>query len=238
MTWINDIEKELECRYGIVPDIANNYKLRYNKYTHRASFVFEPDENDVYNSLHSNWYFPHSRRKASALINYLKTALGDKIKFRHEWYETFVYFNDVYELMSVIPNNYLKNLKKLELMPASVVSATQNFTHDYPVKLVIKNKLPFDKYRYLVYTVTRSKDRRDIGQHNLESIFEAVASYEGIRIPLNFSRFHSRTYNPDTYFYSETLEWLPIIYLIEPRYVKRIEQIQTTKEINNNDTAT
>lgn len=245
MTWINDIERDIESSYSITPHIVENYKTRYRRYNHRAVFylVEHADEKadhveDLFKGTSFSHYTfgRHDWRKATQLRSALLAKLGNTAKLRNEWIETFVYFEDVNDFLKAVPKDLLQYLRKLELMAPGAVSAKQNFSHDYPVELTVKPRLPFDKYRYRIYTATSSKVRRSIGTENLLSIHGSLKAYEGIYIPDRFERYVERHWNPDTYFYSETLDWLPLIYMMDPRYIKRIEQFKTSKELEQDDT--
>lgn len=235
MTWINEIESGLISRYNISPRIVENYKTRYKYYNHRAVFYFQNDDPDIWDRQFSR-FGRHDWTKASKLRIVLIDKLGKDIKFRNEWYETFVYFKDLDALITAIPEDLLESLECLELMSPSAESAKQNFSHEYPVELSIRPRLPFDKYRYRIYTATSTKVRNSIGRENLLNIYGSLKAYDGIHISGRFERYVDRSWNPDTYFYSETLDWLPLIYMMDPRYIKRIEQFKTTKELDDNDT--
>ena len=103
------------------------------------------------------------------------------------------------------------------------------------MSLTVSKKLPFNRYRYRVYVTNSGKVRRSIGPSNLRHIFGALNNYSGIKFTQCFKRYHDKewTYIPSLYFYAESLDWLPIIVLTEPRYVTRIEEIKTSKEIEN-----
>lgn len=246
MTWINDIERELESRYSITPRITENYKTRYRRYNHRAVFFFERDDTEKAENIREatslgwnyrfSFYERHDYKQVIKLKDAIVPKLGNSVKIRNEWYETLVYFENLDSFLSAVPAEQLENLIRLELMAPLAVSAKQNFSHDYPVELTVKPRLPFDKYRYRIYTATSSKVRRSIGTENLLSIYGSLKAYEGIYVPERFERYVERHWNPDTYFYSETLDWLPLIYMMDPRYIKRIEQFKTTEELEQDDT--
>ena len=241
MTWIEKVKHDLWKQYRITPRIVENFKTRYKKYNHRATFFFENTEDPWKQAPpgYHRWYF--YKRQDYEKIRNLKRSLvdlGDSIKFRNEWHETFVYFESLKSLLDAVPGEYLENIRTLELMNKDTISAKENFTHDYPVELTVRPKLPFDKYRYRVYTATSSKVRYNIGTDNLRGIYRALTAYDGIYIPDRFIQYSGHNWNPDTYFYSETLDWLPLLYMMEPRYIKRIEQFKTVEELQNNDSTT
>lgn len=235
MTWINEIQRDLQSRYNINPSIVENYKTRYKHYNNRAVFYFQNDNPDIWDRPFSR-FGRHDWTKASKLRIILTDKLGKDIKFRNEWYETFVYFKNLDTLIAATPKYLLESLECLELMSPLAEAAKQNFSHEYPVELSIRPRLPFDKYRYRIYTATSTKVRNSIGRENLLNMHGSLKAYDGIYMSDRFERYADRSWNPDTYFYSETLDWLPLIYMMDPRYIKRIEQFKTTEELEDNDT--
>lgn len=232
MTWIDDVQTKIKKQYKIAPLIAENYKTRYKHYHNRAGFRLVLDDK---NFEETSYWRNHDWGKFHQLKAALTSKLGNNIKLRNEWFETFVYFKDLDAFLAAIPKNLIPYLSSLELMNPCAIVAKENFVHDYPVDLVVKPRLPFDKYRYRIYTATNGKVRNSIGQENLLSIYGSIKAYDGIYVPQRFERYVERSWNPDTYFYSETLDWLPLIYMMDPRYIKRIEQFKTTKELEEND---
>jgi hypothetical protein len=233
MTWINDIKQQVKKDYNIEPRIVENYQTRYKKYHHRAAFRFEIAPGEP-----SYSWSGHDWQSSGRMARGLRDAMGDNVRIRNEWTETFVYFNDLTVLLDAVPRQYQKSLIRLEIMQPEAVAAKQNFTHDYPVELSVRKQLPYNRYRYRIHLAGSGKIRKSIGESNLAAIYDVLKAYEGIQISSKFSRYATRAwYLPDTYFYAETLDWLPIIYIMEPRYIKRIEQFITTKEIHNETTA-
>lgn len=227
MTWINDIKQQVKKDYKVEPRIVENYQTRYKQYHHRAAFHFELDKSDPGYS-----WSRHDWMSSTRMARSLRDAMGDNVRIRNEWTETFVYFNDLSALMNAVPRQYRKNLIRLEIMQPEAVVAKQNFTHDYPVELSVRKQLPYDRYRYRIHLTGSGKIRKSIGESNLSAIYSALQAYEGLKFSNSFGRYATRAwYLPDTYFYAENLDWLPMIYIMEPRYIKRIEQFTTTKEL-------
>lgn len=234
MTWITDIEQHVKSKYDVDIRVTENFKTRYKKYHHRASFIFRYDLSE------KNYISPFLNRDYQSsweLSSQLVSKLGESIKIRHEWFETFVYFNDLDEFMSAIPVDKRAKLYTLELMSEAAINAIENFEHDYRVDLVVKKNLPYGRYRYKNYVVSDSRTRVAIGETILTQLYEALTVYDGIKVSNSFIRTHKHKWiDSNTFFYSESLDWLPMISLMDPRYIKRIEQFKTTKELNNETT--
>lgn len=233
MIWIDNIKLELYKKYSISPVMMENYQTRYKRFYHRAVFRFEL-KGVISHSIWDRRDWQGSNEVSRCLIQ----ALGDEVKIRNEWSETFVYFNDLDRLIDAVPKQYRKNLIRLELMQTDAIKAVQKFTHDYPVELTVRKTLPHSQYRYRIYLTNSGKVRRSIGTNNLTAICSALTAYDGLKLDSRFMVYAPRAgYTPDVYFYAKTLDWLPLIYMMEPRFIKRIEQFATIEEIKNDTTA-
>lgn len=232
MTWINEITQQVKKDYNVEPRIVENYQTRYKKYHHRAAFRFTLDDyGPGPNWIRRDW------ESSVAMGRSLQSVLDNNVRIRNEWTETFVYFTDLTAFLDALPQQYRKNLIRLEIMRPAAVVAKKNFTHDYPVELSVRKQLPHNRYRYRIYLTSSGKIRKSIGEPNLSAIYSALQAYEGLKFNNSFSRYATRAwYLPDTYFYAENLDWLPMIYLMEPRYINRIEQFATTEELKNETT--
>ena len=223
MTWIDEIRKNVKKKYKISPYISENYTVRYKKYYHRATFRSNRED-----------FLSSSFMWSSAIAKELGKSLGNSVRIRNSWYEIYVYFSDLDHLLDSIPKKHIKKLSHLEIMDPVAIAATKEFSHEYPVELVIRNKLPFDKYRYRVYTVSSYTEKARIGEQNLKALQNAITVYDGIRLPRRQYSFYNYS-PPNDYFYAETLDFLQMIYLMEPKYIRSIQQFKTTKELNQHD---
>jgi hypothetical protein len=229
---MNDLAKDLKNKYNITPRISENYKQRYKKY-HRACFKFDmeyvrDDNFDKY--LYSRKDIAKSHR----LRKWVNANLKFDIAVRNEWSCDFVYFNDLTYLLDNIPKEFRDYIHSLEIMDPALVDAQNTKFDDQQIEIAFCTKLPFDKYRYQVYIVTNNSDRNNIGYDNLLHLRKSIEAYNGIKSNNTFAQSHKYSWwVPETYFYSETLDWLPIIRLMEPRYIKKIKQFKTLEEVQN-----
>ena len=231
MTWTNNLRSRLKQQYNITPKISSTLKKRYGK-NHRASFWFDNLNTEI---GEFNRYIYHRKdvNKSYKLRTCLK-KLKSGAKIRHEWSDDFVYFDDLDEFLSCLPKDMLRDLTALEIMDPELVEAQSQETDDYQSEIAFCKKIPFDKYRYQVYIVTSANERNNIGHDNLLHLRLSIEAYDGIRVNDTFRKSHKhRWWVPETYFYAETLDWLPLIRLMEPRYIKKIKQYKTLEEIKN-----
>ena len=233
MTWITNLKYELEHKYNITPRVSENFKSRYKKH-HRACFEFINPELVDYVFNNKYLYNRKDFNKSTELKKYINENFGSDIIIRNDCYGDFVYFNDLTDLLDNIPQEFIDNIRSLEIMDPTLVKAQNTDSTNHQTEIAFCAKLPFDKYRYQVYIVTSANERNNIGHDNLLHLRLSIEAYNGIKVNDTFTQSHKhRWWVPETYFYAETLDWLPIIQLMEPRYIRRIKQYKTLKEVKN-----
>ena len=167
---------------------------------------------------------------------YAKKQFGSSVEIRNDWYNVFVYFDDLNDFLDNLPCKFLKELQSLEIMDSVLINAhnINTVTDGLQNEIAFCKKLPFDKYRYQVYITASINDRNAIGKNNILHLSQCIESYDGIRTNDTFTESYKQSWwIPETYFYSETLDWLPMIQLMEPRYIKKIKQFKTLEEAQN-----
>lgn len=230
MTWIDNLEERINKEYKIFPSIKTTLKARYGKHN-RATFAF-----DNLNSVDLDQWLFHRKdvHKSQQLRKYVKKEYSNDAKIRNEWTDDFVYFNDLDRFLRSLPYEILMDLKHLEVMDPALIQSKQAGINDYQGEISFCKKLPFDKYRYQVYIVTSINERESIGIDNLLHLRLSIEAYDGIKSNDTFRKSHKhRWWVPETYFYADSLDWLPLIRLMEPRYVKKIKQFKTLEEVQN-----
>lgn len=232
MTWITDLRHELVDKYNITPKVSEHFKTRYNT-NHRACFVFDnPDV--LYYEYNKYLYNRKDISKSHRLRKWINENSGSDVKIRNEWASDFVYFNDLTYLLDNIPKEFRDHIHSLEIMDPALVNAQTTKVDDQQIEIAFCTKIPFDKYRYQVYIVTSSSDRKNIGYNNLLHLRQSIEAYNGIKSNNTFAQSHTYSWwVPETYFYADSLDWLPMIRLMEPRYIKKIKQYKTLEEVHN-----
>jgi hypothetical protein len=221
------IQRQLKTQHGVDVRVTENLKIFYKNFAHKATFGLR------FRNFNSNWGTDYIR--GEDIYRHLTATMKTEIRTRIGFQEGYVYFNDLDDFLSAIGNLHIKDLNALALMDQAVITAGKKFTHEYSVKLAVVKSLPWDTYRYKIYVNTSSKMRKRIGDQTLSAIANLLKSYNGIKFTDRFEFFATRSYvySSGTYFYSQDLEWLPMIALMDPRYIKHIEQFKTQTEINN-----
>jgi hypothetical protein len=237
MTWTTDIKHELKHKYNIVTRVSENFKPRYKKY-HRACFEFinpkigHGDDGDVYYNRYL--YNRKDIQKSLELKKYINKNLGPNVLIRNDFYGDFVYFDNLTYLLDNIPQEFHKHIHSLEIMAPDFIKQQHTDFMNIPGEITFCTKLPFDKYKYQVYIVTSASERKKIGHSNLLHLRNVIEAYNGIKGNNTFTESHKHSwYVPETYFYAKTLDWLPMIQLMEPRYIRKIKQYKTRKEVKN-----
>lgn len=235
MTWITDLKTVLENKYNITPRVSENYRQRYKKY-HRACFRFDAQVLYPDDDFNRYLYNRQDIAKSHRLRKWVNANFSSDIAIRNDWHNDFVYFNDLSLLLDSLPSEFLEHLHSLEIMDPLLVDSSKD-TDDHQNEITFCDKIPFDKYRYQVYIVTSANERNKIGHDNLLHLRLSIESYDGIKVNDTFTKSHKhRNWVPETYFYAENLDWLPLVRLMEPRYIRKIKQYKTLKEVQNETT--
>lgn len=234
MTWTKNLENKINTKFGISARVHENFKSRYKRYHHRAAFKFVRQHND---SMKDFFLDRHDWEQAHELTVCLTKALGDAVRVRNEWYETFVYFENLENFLSAVTEKQMKSLLYIDAMSDINIRAKDNYESDFRINLSVVRQLPYKKYRYRIWLVTSSKQRHNIGLQNITQMCDTINAYDGIRQTSAFERIkQGRYYCDNLYFYSETLDFLPMIALMDSRFIKHIEHFKTSEEIKNETT--
>ena len=206
-----------------------NNKVFYKKLYHKATFEFKTRGKDRHGYIQTDWI------RGQDMFRSLEKTMTSDIRCKMDFCEGRVYFADYNDLIANLRDEDFQRLLSVEIMPEQTIAAINDFKHEYQVILSVVKSLPFDTYRYKVHINTSSKIRKQIGTHNLGSIVNLLTAYDGIKITESFAiaARSTRPYSSSTYFYCKDLEWLPMIILMDPRYIKRIEQLKTQMELND-----
>jgi hypothetical protein len=206
-----------------------NNKVFYKKLYHKATFEFKTRGKDRHGYIQTDWI------RGQDMFRSLEKTMTSDIRCKMDFCEGRVYFTDYNDLIANLRDEDFQRLLSVEIMPEQTIAAINDFKHEYQVILSVVKSLPFDTYRYKVHINTSSKIRKQIGTHNLGSIVNLLTAYDGIKITESFAiaARSTRPYSSSTYFYCKDLEWLPMIILMDPRYIKRIEQLKTQMELND-----
>lgn len=206
--------------------IKNNTKLYYNKFGHVLTVSKHTDWRD--HKEHNDWRMIMHKLK--------ETIHHSKIKhvIRMEWSTLRIFTNDVEDILKIMPPKILKeNLDSVGIMRDDVRASLMEKPDTYRSVYTVVKKLPWDQYRHKVYYVNDARHKRMIGKDALEAIAQQISQTPGVK----WTRKHqdncsslSHSYDAP-YFYSTDLDWLPMVMLINPRFIKKIEHIKLESEI-------
>ena len=225
-------------------DFSNNLRLYYGHYPH--CIMLTSPANLRYTRPYEDSMMHRYRAGFFSLKRLLKRKIGaHKQAIRMEFDTMRIYTTDPMEVLSLISESKLfvgddtkisSAITKIELMdPACHAKLTAPVTDSIKTKNVMAKQLPWKKYRYKVYWAAMSRDKRQIGLDNLQAIAIQLQNFEQIRMPSQVIKeiMDKQFYTSwqGTYFYAEDLDWLPIICLIDGRFIKKIERFQTEDEL-------
>ena len=231
--WIKNLEDSIYQQHQISPRITENYKVRYGKYRHRLTFLLIKEGTQ---SQRDSWvYHTFDYIYASRILRLLKTqTLKEEVRTRNHWVEFYIYFNEnVEDFLDKFTPDILCKITEIQAMPEYVYRESEAFQHDYPVQLEVRPSLPFKRYRYKIFITASSTIRKKIGRQTLNHLYNTITQYDNIKISPSFVRTENKEMVWDeVYFYTETLDLLPVIYLMEPRFIRNIIEYKTLEEIN------
>lgn len=219
LTWKNKVPSRTEIR--------NNTKLYWNKFPHVVT-IGKP----------VNWKDGKEQATWRGTLYDLKKRLDNKLtceySIRIEWSTMRVFTHDIDAVIAALPSKIITyNLDKIEVMRDDVRMSLQEKPDTYKSVYSVVKKLPWDQYRYKIHYVTDAKHKRMIGKDALEAIAAQISMTPGVK----WTQKHqhncsslSHNWNAN-YFYSQDLEWLPMVMLINPRFIRKIEFIKLESEI-------
>ena len=201
-------------------------KLYYGNYGHVLTITRPTDYRD--HAAHQKW-----RRIMDDLRFLLKKHKIDHVS-RMEWSTLRIFTNDLDSVIKVLPANIQRReLESVSIMRDEVRATYENKPGIYRSVYTVVKKLPWDQYRHKVYYVNDARQKRAIGREALEAISRQIASTPGV-LWTDKHRHNCDNLNHNykaTYFYSTDLDWMPMVMLINPRFIKKIEHIRLESEI-------
>jgi len=240
MSWINELAADLLTRYQIDAEVKENLALKFGKWQHRVTMDLSleaEEDDDVYPQLDvfGRPRKPYKRCLRASGVAAIYKNRGVTAHWRAgSDAQMFVYTNNLEELLTILSYDHRLRVKVIEYMrPETATSYAAGPTSQYKTSLTVKKNLPYGLYRYKIHVVTNKKTRTSIGKKNLAAVISQLDNYE-VHLPVTFrERAELFVAHSDNYFYSVDLEWLTIISIIDPRWVKHIEEIKTLEEVQN-----
>lgn len=138
------------------------------------------------------------------------------------------------KLFGGLPSEFMCMISEVSLMKDEVYEHLRTKPENtYKTVNTVVKRLPFRKYQYRIHYATEGKDKRKIGKDSLEAIAESLSIYPGIKWhdKLTDRITTMRTTWDATYFYSEDVDWLTMVNLIDSRFIKKIEYFTVENEL-------
>lgn len=230
-TMLSKYEAELpRCEF------KTNLKLFYNQYPHC-----------IYLSAGSNVrHYDYSIR--SALVS-VKRMLKKKMSYglaamRMEAFGIRIYTHKVAEVLDLLKSSkiFFKDDPIMDLVcevhvmdPVHQAKLKEPVTDSFRTVNKLCKQLPYNRYRYKIYWASHTSDKRKIGIDALNAIAAQLQNMDQVRLGRHMFAELLRPYTSwhSTYFYAEDLDWVPVICLIDERFIKKIERFQTQQEIES-----
>lgn len=146
-----------------------------------------------------------------------------------------VYTMNPTKLLGGLPSEFMGMIAEVSIMKDEILEHLKTKPENTfrTVNTVVK-KLPFGKYRYRTHYATDGRDKRKIGKDALETIAANLSIYPGIRWNdrLTDRVTMIRSTWDATYFYSEDVDWITMVNLVDSRFIKKIEYFTVEKELD------
>lgn len=220
MIWKNKLPSKVR--------VYDNTKLYYRKYGHVLTIYRQTNWRDQVD--HTKW-----RNTMHNIRTCIESNLADgDYSIRMEWCTLRIFTNEVDKVLSVLPKDVIrKYLESIGIMRDDVRASLVQKPGTYKSIYTVAKKLPFDQYRYKIHYVSDSRQKRAIGKDALEAISQQISQTPGVKWTIKHDNNCSslgHNWNA-TYFYSTDLDWMPMVMLIDSRFIKKIEYIKLESEI-------
>lgn len=219
--------------------VEENHNILYKQFRHRAFFsVGKPrdtDENKRRFSFSYSYYERIDWDKVDLIKKCLRKTPKTKSRIQLNYYNSrmVVYFADLEPFLKALDLDTKNCLSELSLMSEDVIDEYNEFKGEFRTVLKVRKNLPYNKFRYKVFTANSYYTKKNISKDSLEAALIQLENFPGIRMSSRFKSvfLRPRSYG-DNYFYAENLDWLPMILLIDNRIIKTVEKYKTKEEVN------
>lgn len=209
--------------------IVPNRKLYHKEYAHVIELNDRP-----YSGFFNSRNYLEIRASFETQADKLKANKKLALKTRVEGYTLRLYTNDVESVLNALPAKMRRMVTLIQLMEPEVLKhivTTPKETYR-TIDRVVK-KLPHGNQRFKVYYANRYNVKEAIGSESLEGILFHLKQYPSLRWTddLEAQITSVRGNWNETFFYCTDLDWLPMVTLIDSRFIKRIERLTVETEI-------
>lgn len=221
-------KRKLPTHARIVP----NRKLFHKQFPH----VIELSERTV--DSYKN--YQDARSDLHQIAAKLKTKLnvGDEnvVKTRIEGYTLRIYTKDLTTTLDKMRPAWRRMIKLIECMEPHVENHIVKAPKDtYRTLDRVVRKLPYGDQKFKIYYANRSSVKQAIGPESLAGILFQLQQYNSVRWTRGLADSITDKYGNwhENFFYSTDLDWLPLVTLIDGRFIKRIERLTVESEIES-----
>lgn len=238
MSWTDKLGADLVARYGVDAGINENLLLKFGKWQHRITMdlsIEDGRDGQLERDAFGRWRRPYKPRLEASQVAAIYKNRGVTAHWRAgSDCQMFIYTNNLEELLEILSYDHRQRIQVIDYMrPETAATYANGPVSQYKTSLTVKKLLPYGMYRYKIHVATNKKIRTSIGKKSLAAVVSQLDNYKTL-LP---DRFRERatllTAYSDNYFYAMDLDWLMIISLIDPRYIKHIEEIKTLEEVEN-----
>jgi hypothetical protein len=218
-------------------DIKTNLKLFYNQYPHCIAF-------DGYSMVPYNDIYKF-RSSLVAVKRLMRRKMSTAASTRLEHGSLRIYTANVIGALDLIDASnifhqdahIMSYVSEIQIMdPVYQAKLAEPVTDSFRTVNTLCKKLPYNRYRYKIHWAVQSKDKRLIGIDAMNAIALQLSNFDQIK-PGGKMMYKemARVYTSwsSTYFYAEDLDWVPMICLIDERFIKKIERFQTQEEVES-----
>lgn len=216
---------------GVKISSKTNYKKYYGTFPNYIKF-----------EVKSGLKWDEMRSTHTQVAKAIKNAFGaDECRVRNEYYTLSIFCMNIVPVLEKLSTGLLKKYAKIVIgvMPEDVQAIASTKAKLPKSEISVVKNLPYETYRYRIHWPTTAGKVRKIGQEAIDAIVDHID-----RDP------NSKSLNPRTsrmlkegkfwttsYFYTNSEDILCIISLINPLFIKRIEEFKTLEEINEEATS-
>lgn len=158
------------------------------------------------------------------------------IKTRVESYTLRIYTTDLTQTLDKMRPAWRRMVRLIECMEPHIEEHIVKSPKDtYRTIDRVVRKLPYGEQKFKVYYANRGSVKQQIGQESLQGILFQLQQYNSVRWTRGLAESITDKYGNwhENFFYSTDLDWLPMITLIDGRFIKRIERLTVESEIES-----
>lgn len=155
------------------------------------------------------------------------------VKVRIEGVSLRIYTTDLNQTLGLMRAGDRKKITQIGVMDPQIKDHIVNTPKEtYRTIDRVVRKLPYENQKFKVFYVNASAIKRSIGFESLQGILFQLKQYPSVRWTADMDELIvCDGVWKETFFYCTDLDWLPVVTLIDSRFIKRIERLTTEEEV-------